>query len=294
MEKPTSQNEENEILEEYIEEYLDIEDSDVISYLFYVSKYLQETNFQDVEMNEVDDALQEMFETVSHLKDKYSKPAPRGGKNTRLTVREIIEILERGIEQLGYYLDSEDQPAMLEAMELFTQASQAIDALRDGIAQQRLEIADLLSKLGKGIIKEGDVIEDETERLYISDEDLLSDEPDEEPEDENPDYSTAILEDNSTESENEMEPKPEDLPITINSPQSAAYHNLQQNYQAFSSKKKKKELFDISDQDIDSDYVDEKSSHTWKEEHVFDNETSVPSTSVEVDEENPDLDGYSG
>lgn len=151
------------------------EDVDIISYLAYVYRYLSQTSFEEVEADEVLGALQDIDDNLQYLEDSYAQPAPEGGESARQIMLEIIQNMRISVENFSIYVTREDPELIQAGVEALEEADLMLDSLRGSIAQQRLELAQILSMMEKGILKEGEPIDENLEdSFYTSNQDFKS------------------------------------------------------------------------------------------------------------------------
>ena len=162
------------------------EDSDIINYLYYICGYLMDGKLSDEENSQVNAALEVKLNQIEKIRNSYEEPAPVGAGNTRKIVLNILDTIENGINEIYNYLDngasidnidnvdefdSENMDCITTAISLFEIAEHMIDALGDSVMQQRMEIAEILSRLHKGEIKEGEPVKDEITSVSVLDND---------------------------------------------------------------------------------------------------------------------------
>ncbi len=157
--------EENVYEDETTEE--DLDDFDVVSYLYYVCDYIKEVDFEEIPIDEVVDSLKEMEDELGKMLSLYKKDAPYGVKSIREYMLEIIYNLQKAVDVFLQYLKSAQKEYIEEGDKKIKKAELMIDDLRQTIAQQRLEISELMSKIQRGLIKEGEPIKEDESISYL-------------------------------------------------------------------------------------------------------------------------------
>lgn len=153
-----------------MDEYEEIE-MDTITYLKDVCNHLFHEKEPPDEKNEIAENLDIVTEDLSYMRQEYKLPAPRGAEGARNVMLDILSLFDKGVEGMLQYFEDEDREHLKESLVDFVEAENMLDSLRMAIDQHRLELAELLSKLESGEIREGEKIDEDSDtHVSITDE----------------------------------------------------------------------------------------------------------------------------
>jgi len=160
-------------MSEQVEEAPDFDDSAILPYLVYICNYLAETSRDEIEEEEVMETLEDMEDSLRSLSARYGRPAPKGAAAARQTMSEIILNLRAVVREAVEYLKDPEHPGLKDSKKLIYKTNGMITALKSFVSQKRLEIAEILSKLESGELKEGEPLKEEMpESFNLTDEDI--------------------------------------------------------------------------------------------------------------------------
>jgi hypothetical protein len=172
------QNDNTEYFEVLKEE--DLDNIDIIDYLFYVCGYLLDTDYGKLEKKQITESLEIMSEEMELICSFYDemKPIP-GGNTARKTVFDIALIMKNAVEDLIKYIEEKNEKLIESGIEKLETADSMIDTLKETISHRRMELAEILSKIQKGEFKEGEpIILTKSTPLSVTDEDIKKNEND--------------------------------------------------------------------------------------------------------------------
>jgi len=146
------------------------QDIDTITYLRDMCSYLMEDKDTDLCREEILDDLELVLVEIEDIRENYEGPAPPGGEGAQEVMLEAFSIFGEAVYEITFYLQDGDSSHLTKCMGCLDDASMIIEGLHSAIAQLRLELAEILSKLKKGELKEGEPIPDESEiSVFVTD-----------------------------------------------------------------------------------------------------------------------------
>lgn len=146
-------------------------EKDIISSLNEICDYIELESDWTYYKTDIEDSIFSILDELDYMREEYEGPPPAGGDGAREVFLNILQIIEKSAKELLLYIqDNGDSSSPASIRNQLLDAGSLTDSLRTAIAQTRLELAEILSKLKRGELKEGAPISDET-HLYITDMD---------------------------------------------------------------------------------------------------------------------------
>ena len=139
----------------------EVNEQDTVEYLMDLVNYLKEDEEAYLYSDEIMEALEMVMDDLDYLREDYESPPPAGGEGVREVFIDIITLLENAVEDMADFLEDGDEEHLKESLSRIRDANFMIDDLRNAIAQFRLEFAEIVSKINRGEIIEGEPITDD-------------------------------------------------------------------------------------------------------------------------------------
>lgn len=138
--------------EEFEEDY----DLDIINSLKDVCDYIREDEDSVVYTSEVIDHLSMVREDLEFMEEFYNEPPPSGGAGARDIMLDIISRLRNSMEEIDGYLEDGERGHILKSLEILNNADAIVEDLRAAINQHRMELAEMMSRIERGELTEGE------------------------------------------------------------------------------------------------------------------------------------------
>jgi hypothetical protein len=167
-------NDNTEYFEALNEETLD--SLSILDYLLYICGHLLEIDFERLHKANISQSLDLLSEEMELIRTYYEEMEPVPGANTaRTTFISVVSIIEKAIEDLRTYMENNDVVSIESGIEMLETADSMIDTIKETIAQQRIELAEISSKIQSGELQEGEPIEPpDKDSVFLTDEDVKS------------------------------------------------------------------------------------------------------------------------
>jgi hypothetical protein len=129
------------------EEEFNDKNVDIINVLLYIHDYFDTTEWKKIDDEMIMEFIEKIREELETMESSYNEPAPRGGEAAQEILIDIIRILNNSIGEFTSYVDDGKEERVPAGLSFLKEANSKIDFLRTNVAQQRMEIADILSRL---------------------------------------------------------------------------------------------------------------------------------------------------
>lgn len=141
----------------------DQNEMDTITFLLDLVGYLREDKQAFRHADDILDNLDGVMDDLDFLRENYQESPPHGSEGVQEVFLEILSRLENAIRDMAEYLEDGQEYHLSESLQGIKDADMMIEDLRTAVAQFRLEFAEIISKINKGEIKEGEPISDSGE-----------------------------------------------------------------------------------------------------------------------------------
>ena len=128
----------------------DLEELGILGYLYYTCRYLKNTDWEEIEVEEVMDSLESLADDLESLESYYLHPAPSGGISIREVMLEVVVNLLNAMEELASYMDDNQDWHLEEGLSALNASNEMVEALLGTVSQERLELAEMISRMDHG------------------------------------------------------------------------------------------------------------------------------------------------